>query len=264
MTNTINGDTRLFPIIGDPIRYARSPELLTASFAARGHDAVCIPALVPEAALADVMRALSLMQNVDGILVTMPHKFSVVAHCATTSDRTRLLGAVSVIRRNADGTWHGDMLDGQAFLKALRDAGAEPANARVLLVGAGGAGSAIALALMEAGVRELIIHDADEARARDLVRLLAPLGSGGARTGPPVPTGCDMVCNATSAGMASGDALPVAASLLQPAMFVGDVVAGHGTTPFLEAALSTGCRVAGGDQMVDAVQGMMVEFMLNH
>jgi shikimate 5-dehydrogenase len=59
---------------------------------------------------------------------------------------------VSVIRRSPDGTWHGDMLDGLAFVKAQKDHGAQPEGARVLLVGAGGAGSAIAIALLEAGV----------------------------------------------------------------------------------------------------------------
>ncbi len=59
---------------------------------------------------------------------------------------------MSVIRRNPDGTWHGDMLDGLAFVKAQIDHGAQPKGARVLLVGAGGAGSAIAIALLEAGV----------------------------------------------------------------------------------------------------------------
>ena len=259
MPMTVDGETRLFPIIGDPIRYVKSPQRLTAGFAARGHNAVCVPALVPEPALADVMRALALTRNVDGLLVTMPHKFKVAAHCATTSERTKLLGAVSVVRRNADGTWHGDMLDGLAFLKAQEDAGAKPAGARVLLFGAG---SAIAVALLEAGVREMVIHDIDKARAQHLMHVISALANGRARLGPPDPTGLDMVCNASSAGMNIGDEPPVAAGLLRPTMFVGDVIAGHGTTPLLQAAQAAGCKTANGDQMVEAVQEMMLDFLL--
>jgi len=85
----------------------------------------------------------------DGILVTMPHKFAAFAHCATTSERAKMLRVVSVIRRNPDATWHGDMLDGVAFVKAQTDHGAQPEGARALLVGAGGAGSAIAISLLE-------------------------------------------------------------------------------------------------------------------
>jgi shikimate dehydrogenase len=71
-----------------------------------------------------------------------------------------------------------------------------------------------------------------------------------------------MVCNATPMGMAAGDPLPVAANLLAPSMFVGDVIAGHGVTPLLQAARSAGCKTANGVQMVEAVQEMMLDFML--
>ena len=253
MPDHLSGATRLFPIIGDPIRYVESPGQLTRTFGARDHDAVCVPMQVPEAALDDVMRGLSAMPNVDGLLVTMPHKHAALGHCATTSERTTLLGAVSVLRRNDDGTWHGDMLDGLAFVKAQKDHGAQPGGARVLLLGSGGAGSAIAVALLDEGVQELIVHDVDETRAADLVELLSGHGYGAVTSGPPDPTDCDMVCNATPLGMNEGDPLPVDADLLTPSMFVGDVIAGHGLTPFLAAAEAAGCRTAGGGRMVEAV-----------
>ena len=132
------------------------------------------------------------------------------------------------------------------------------------MVGAGGAGSAIAIALLEAGVRELVIHDIDESRTAHLIELLADLGRGRVMTGPPDPTGCDMVCNATPMGMAAGDPLPVAANLLTPSMFVGDVIAGHGVTPLLQAARAAGCKTANGVQMVEAVREIMLDFMLGN
>jgi shikimate dehydrogenase len=262
MLEMLSGGTRLFPIIGDPVIYAKSPERLTRSFAARGHNGVCVPMQVPGGNLEGVMHGLSLIPNVDGLLVTMPHKFTAYAYCATSSDTSRLLKVVSVMRRNSDGSWHGDMLDGLAFVKAQKDEGAQPKRARVLLVGAGGAGSAIAIAMLASGVGELVIHDNNEARAAQLVELLSAAGDRRITAGPPDPTGCDMVCNATPMGMADEDPLPVAAELLEPSMFVGDVIAGHGETPFLRAARSKGCNTANGDQMVEAVQEMMLNFML--
>jgi shikimate dehydrogenase len=258
----LNAATRLFPIIGDPVKYTESPVRLTKSFAAGGHNAVCVPMQVPASALDDVMRGLSSTPNVDGVLVTMPHKRTAFGYCATSSERATLLGVVSVMRRNADGTWHGDMLDGLAFVKAQEDHGAEPAGARVLLLGAGGAGSAIAIALLDDGVQELIVHDVEAARAAELVKLLSGHGHAKVTTGPPDPTGCDMVSNATPLGMAEGDPLPVNADLLTSSMFVGDVIAGHGLTPFLAAAEAAGCRTANGGQMVEAVQELMVDFMV--
>ena len=257
-----SGETRLFPIIGDPIKYAESPVRLTSTLTERGHNGVCIPMQVGGKGLDAVMAGLTVTSNVDGILVTMPHKFTAFAHCATSSERSRLFGVVSVIRRNPDGTWHGDMLDGLAFVKAQRDHGARMEEARALLVGAGGAGSAIAAALLGAGVRELVVHDVDQARVTALLELLADPGEGRLTAGPPDPAGCDLVFNATPMGMADGDPLPVDPALLTSSMFVGDVIAGHGVTPFLRAAEAAGCKTANGGHMVEAVQDLMADFML--
>jgi shikimate dehydrogenase len=209
-----------------------------------------------------VMAGLTASSNVDGILVTMPHKFTAYAHCTTSSERARLLRVVSVARRNPDGTWHGDMLDGLAFVKAQQDHGAHVDGARALLVGAGGAGGAIAIALLEAGVRELVIHDAHQSRVAALLGLLAGIGARRVTAGPADPVGCDLVFNATPMGMEDGDPLPIDGALLTSSMFVGDVIAGHGVTPFLEAAQAAGCKTANGGHMVDAGLDLMADFML--
>lgn len=263
MLENLSGETQLFPLFGDPIIFVKSPQRLTRGFEARGYNGICIPMQVAEGDLEVVMRGLTATPNVKGLLVTMPHKTRTFGYCATNSDRAKLLGVVSVARRNADGTWHGDMLDGLAFVKAQIDEGAKPKGARALLVGAGAAGSAIAIALLEAGVSELIVSDSNDANTAKLLALLGELGKGRVRVGPPDPTGCDMVCNATPMGMAPEDPLPVPGHLLKSSMFVGDVIAGHGPTPLLKAAQEAGCKTANGVQMVEAVQEMMLDFMLN-
>ncbi|WP_144110610.1 shikimate dehydrogenase family protein [Paraburkholderia sp. BCC1886] len=263
MPEQLDGATRLFPIIGDPIGFVKSPQQLTRGFAARNFNGLCLPMQVGQADLEAVMRALGRTGNVDGLLVTMPHKSAAYAHCATASATAQRLECVSVMRRNADGTWHGDMLDGLAFVKAQTDRGAQMNNARALLVGAGAAGSAIAIALLDTGIRDLIIHDADEARAARLKKLASNAGHAHVRIGPADPEGCTLVFNATPMGLNDADPLPVAAELLEASMFVGDVIAGHGVTPLLMAAQSAGCGTANGVQMFDAVQQMMLDFMLD-
>ena len=262
MPDHLSGASRLFPIIGDPIKYVESPLRLTRTFGEHGYNGVCVPLQVLASDLDTVMAGLTASRNVDGILVTMPHKFTAFAHCATSSERAKMLGVVSVIRRNPDRTWHGDMLDGLAFVKAQKDHGAQPDGARVLLIGAGGAGSAIAIALLEEGVRELVVHDADESRVATLLDQLSDLGQARVSAGPPDPTDCDLVCNASPLGMEDDDPLPVDAATLNSSMFVGDVIAGHGVTPFLEAAQAAGGETANGDHMVEAAQDLMVDFML--
>ncbi len=264
MTEQLNGATRLFPIIGDPIMYAESPMRFTRTLQERNYDGACVPIHVPAEDLDRVMAGLTATLNVDGILITMPHKLAMLAFCATSSERARMLGAISVARRNPDRTWHGDMLDGMAFVKAQRDNGARLEGSRALLVGAGGAGRAIALALLEAGVGELIVYDEIASRVAVLLDLIAERGDDRVRAGPPDPTGCDLVFNATPMGMEEGDPLPVEAALLRPSMFVGDVIAGHGAAPLINAAREVGCDTANGTDMVDAVQDLMAEFMLEN
>jgi shikimate dehydrogenase len=255
------GATRLYPIIGDPIKYVESPTRLTRTLQERGHDAICIPMQVPRDDLNAVMAGLAATGNVDGILITMPHKFAAFEYCSTSSTTATLLKVVSIIRRNTDGSWHGDMLDGRAFVKAQIDHGAEPDGARALLLGAGGAGSAIAIALLEAGVRELVIHDPDETRTNALIDLITGVGQGQVKAGPANPTDFDLVCNATPLGMEDGDPLPVDATLLTGSMFVGDVIAGHGLTPLLAAAEAAGCKTSNGGHMVEAAQDVMADFL---
>jgi shikimate dehydrogenase len=141
MFTQLNGQTRLYPIIGEPIQFVESPVSLTRTLTERGHNGICIPMQVPAGALDVVMAGMTAVPNVDGILVTMPHKHSAFTHCATKSLRAARLGVVSVMRRNPDGTWHGDMLDGLAFVKAQKDHGARIEGARALLLGAGRRGA---------------------------------------------------------------------------------------------------------------------------
>jgi shikimate dehydrogenase len=250
----------LYPILGDPINFVKSPQRLTAKFAERGHNGVCVPMLVPDGTLSDLLRGLAPVSNVRGLLVTMPHKGAMFKHCATASETSKLLGVVSIVRRNEDGSWHGDMLDGISFVDAQKKARAKIEGARVLQIGAGAAGSAIAVALLDAWSRELVLHDVDAAKAEALVQLLAHRGR--INSGPPDPTGFDIVINTTPMGMHPDDPLPVSRELLTRSMFVGDVVAGHGETALLRAARAAGCRTADGSQMVDAGMDLMIGFLL--
>ena len=219
---------------------------------------------VADGKLQSVIDGLRLVRNVRGLLITMPHKNTMFAHCATASETSKLLGVVSIVRRNPDGSWHGDMLDGLSFVAAQRKQGAQLEGARVLQVGAGGVGSAIAIALLNTGVRELVLHDASKARLDDLARRLADGGRGRVIYGPPDPTGCDIVVNATPMGMSPHDPPPVPTHLLSSSMFVGDVVAGHGVTPLLKAAQALGCKTADGLQMVEAGVELMPDFLLGN
>lgn len=263
MTINLNGRTRLYPLLGDPVKYARSPDWLSEHMAKRGMNMISLPMEVPDGQLGIVMAGLAVTRNVDGLSLTMPHKSAGFDYCATVSETSRLLGVVSAIRRNADGSWHGHTTDGDAFVKAQMDNGAQIDGARVLVLGAGGAGSAIVISMLDAGAEAVMVHDADRSRALELVDLLQEKAGDRVGVGSNDPTGFDLVCNATPMGMEDGDPLPVDPALLRETMFVGDVIAGHGETALIKAAREAGCRTADGDAMVVAVLDVMCDFLVD-
>ena len=263
MFKQLSGSTRLFPIIGDPVAYAESPDRFSRTLAERDYEGLCVPMHVPADHLGAVIAGLSATNNVRGILVTMPHKLSALDYCASVSDRAHTLRAVSVMRRNSDQSWHGDMLDGLAFLRAQTKNGAQIHGQRALLIGAGAVGRAIALALLEAGIGSLLVYDQDKSRVSELIELTPTLSEHLIAAGSQDPSNCELVFNATPMGMNQDDQLPVDASLLTPSMFVGDVIAGHGVTSLIRTASDIGCHTANGHEMVEAVQSLMAAFMLN-
>jgi shikimate dehydrogenase len=154
------------------------------------------------------------------------------------------------------------MLDGIGMRDAIAAKGCDLAARQALLVGAGGAGSAIALDLLDAGVRALAIHDVDAARRDALVARLAPRFGARIGIGSDDPAGASLVVNATPMGMRPGDPLPVRHEGLAESTVVADAVTRPEVTPLLEAARAIGCATVTGVEMYEAELGRMVEFWL--
>lgn len=258
----LSGATRLYVIVGHPIAQARSPAGVSAGFAARGHDAVLVPSDVGADDLDAWFDGTSRIRNLDGIVVTVPHKLALFPRCASTSPRAGFLGAVNMMRRNADGTWHGDMSDGLSMLAALRAKGGDPRGKSALVIGAGGAGSAIAHALLEAGLARLGVFDSDALRQATLCRRLTGLGSATVKAAAPEARGYDLIINATPLGMRADDPSPLPVDGLRASMLVGDVVTLPEVPPFIAAARSRGCVTVTGSEMFDRVRDLVVDFML--
>lgn len=258
----LNGETRVVVIVGDPIAQVKSPAGVTREFIGRGRNALVVPIHVTPVDLDVFIQGISLARNCDGIIATVPHKFALSKHCKTLTERARLLGAVNVLRRNPDGSWHGDMFDGFAMLSAMCEAGCEPQDKPALLIGAGGAGSAIAFALLDAGVSELAIHDEEPDRRDFLITRLNAQHGGRARIGSSDPSDAMIIVNATPTGMREGDPYPVLVEKLTPDMFVADVITVPSITPMIEAARRLGCATQAGGGMFSVNQTVMVDFLL--
>ena len=257
----LDGETRVYYVVGDPIAQVKSPTGMTTAFQQNGLNAVCIPAHVAAEDLSDFFSALKSMRNVDGLMVTVPHKIAFSALCDRLSERARFLNAVNVVRREGD-LWVGDMFDGLAQVEALTRNGAQLAGKKVILAGAGGAGTAIAHALLQAGVAELAIHETDGQRRDQLIDRLSQLQLGRVYAGSSDPSGFDVVINATPLGMKPDDALPFDGGKLTPEMFVGDVVAHPPLTAWIRHAQACGCRTSAGGDMFACVRDLMAGFLM--
>lgn len=261
-TQAISGHTRLFAIVAEPIHHVKTPQEINALMAARGDNRVMVPLHVGPEQLAEAVQGLRAMRNLDGFVVTVPHKGAIVPLCDSLSPVAQLVGAVNVVRRQADGQLHGDMLDGVGFVTGLRRAAIEPAGMKVYLAGAGGAAQAIAFALAEAGVARLTIANRTRARAEQLVSRLASAFPGVTfAVGTADPAGHDLVVNATSMGLREGDDYPCDIQRLSPEQIVAEIIMQPEHTALLLAAAERGCRVHLGRPMLQCQVELMAAAM---
>lgn len=246
MASHITGTTRLYGLVGHPLAAAKSPQLFNRLFIEQQADAVCIPLEVKADDLSSFVVGARALNNLAGITVTMPHKQRMLALVDELHPTARQVGAINVIRCETDGRWVGAVFDGLGCVLGMQWEGYHPANKNVLLVGAGGAGRAIAFAVASAGARSLTISDVDEHRAEDLAKAVAAETGCITLSGPPDPHGYEIVINATPLGMNKNDPMPVDPERLEPGTLVVDIINSPESTPLCDAARKRGCRTRDG------------------
>jgi shikimate dehydrogenase len=204
------------------------------------------PELLPE-----LIRAARVM-GFAGLNITYPCKQSVIPLLDDLSDEARAIGAVNTVVR--DGRrWIGHNTDGSGWSWGFRRALPDADLSRVVLLGAGGAGSACADAVLRLGARQLAVFDQEHARAASLAdRLNRNFAGSRARAAADLgralqdATG---VIQATPVGMAAHPGMPLAESLLRPELWISEIVYVPLETPLLQAARRAGCRTVDGGHM---------------
>jgi shikimate dehydrogenase len=237
-------------VIGDPVEHSLSPLLHNTAFAALGIPWWSQAVRVPVGQAAPVLQSAR-QQGVRGCSVTMPHKEAVAAlvdHRTAVADR---LDAVNCVTFGDDGTV-GDNTDGAGLVASLRRGDRfDPSGARCLVLGAGGAARAVIAGLADAGAAEVVVVNRSSARAERAAALAGPRG----RVGEPAEvTGCGLVVNATSVGMAGtadrGPRYPLDPDLLVAGQVVVDLIYHPPVTPWLAAARDRGATVTNGVGML--------------
>jgi len=245
--------TSRLALFGQPVAHSLSPRI-HAAFGAQLNIAVDYRAIEAghaefPAALADFARAGGIGAN-----VTLPLKLDAFALCTSTSDRARRAGSVNTLILDGS-SWRGDSTDGAGLLRDLRQRhGFDPTGRRVLLLGAGGAARAVAAALIEVGVHDLMIVNRTRVRTMELTRSLASdcVFSCDLAKVELLDDQYDLVINATSIGH-GGTTVALPPRLLARDALCYDLSYGRIAQPFIDWA-----RAAGAANVCDGI-GMLVE-----
>jgi shikimate dehydrogenase len=262
----MNNETRLYGVIGDPIRHTRSPLMQNCAFQVSGINAVYAAFHVKPEQLGDAMAGLRAF-GIGGLNVTIPHKVEVMNHLDEIDESAQAIGAVNTIV-NRDGRLIGYNTDGIGYVRSLKEE-AEPqlAGKRIVVLGAGGASRGIVWALAREHPEAIWIANRTHEKAQALADSLGGfrrLADDGAADHPVGEKGtviraiawealrevcreADVVINTTSVGMAPDvDATPIDAAWLRPDAVASDLIYNPLKTRFLQEAEQRGCRIHGG------------------
>ena len=257
----ITGRGKVIGHLGYPTESFKAPMIYNPWFDANGIDAVVVPLGVTPAQFPTFMPALMRTSTLHGLLITMPHKVSVLDLVDEITPTARIAGAANAVLKRPDGSLLADMFDGAGFVRGVERKGKAIAGAHVLVSGSGGVGSAIAASLAAAGPARLMLFDMNPASADALAaRLHQHYPALDVATGSPDPAGFDLVVNATPLGMKAGDPLPFDIDRIAPDAFVGEVVMKSEFTPFLRAAQDKGCGIQVGTDMLFEMIPAYLEF----
>lgn len=248
IVSTHKADTYL--MIGSPITQVKSPAFFNQHFREHGIDAEMLPLDLSRNQLGPFFDAIRNTGAIQGCIVTVPYKHVSYQFMDIVSERARILQSINVVRA-AGGQLSGDIVDGLGFINALRNHPFEVKKKRIALVGAGAAGSAIALALSDAGASQITIKEKDENRYSIVQGIFKNAKSSCALSSNLEDlSGFDLAVNATPVGMKLEDELPFPLDGLAPDTLVAEIVTKPHLTPWLRAAMHVGCPVLYGEEMV--------------
>lgn len=257
----VSGRSRLYGIVGHPIEQVRSPEMFTAEFVARGHEGILLPFHVLPDDFDTVVPALMRMPNLDGLIFTIPFKQRAMALAQHVGNNASIVGAINALARNANGGWNGEIFDGLGCIEGHRRRGISFSGKRVMLIGIGGAGSAIAVAIAHEKPAMMRLFDLDTKRVEELAQRIRQLDpSIEVVIGKPITEGIDNLLNASPVGMLDDKRMPISAEALPKSLTVFDAIVKPETTSLLALAEACGCTTVRGREMMRGQISRMTDY----
>lgn len=272
MLSTINGQTDVYLILGDPVEQVRAPESFNLIFAKLGMNAVMVPVQVPAERVQAFVRAVFSTGNIKGLLLTIPHKSLVMDMLDECSTLGSLAGAVNAIRCDAKGRLVGDLFDGEGLVQSLNGFGIAYTGKRVLMLGAGGGAAAIAASLVSAASKvsvgpaaEVALYDLTPNKAETLAKRLAMATTARViAVDSPDPASFDVVINATPVGLKASDPMACDVSRMAPHAALVDILMKNQPSPVVRAARERGLVAQPGFEMLIQQSSLYLDFFGLH
>jgi len=247
----VNGKTRVYGIVGDPIEQVRSPEMVTWEMQKRDHNAVLIPMHIARDEFDSVMPHIMRMRNLDGLIFTIPFKAQAIALAKTLGPQASQIGAINALKKHSNGAWSGEIFDGIGCVEAFKQRGITLQDKRLQLIGLGGAGSAICVALAYEKPKLLRLFDINAQTTERMAKMVNTISPQTVvEVGLPLAEGIDILLNASPVGMLSDARLPLAVEQFKKELIVFDAIVMPENTPLLSLAQDCGCQVVRGREMM--------------
>jgi shikimate dehydrogenase len=257
----ISGRTRIYGIVGHPIEQVRSPEMFTASFKSRAADAIMLPFHVLPDDFDRTVPALMSMPNLGGLIFTIPYKQKALLLADEIGSNAKIVGAINALARKKSGGWKAEIFDGIGCVQAFRNRGFSFAGKRIMLMGAGGAGSAIGVAVAHESPLSIHLYDPDVDRALDLIRKIQLVDpSIQVERTEPNCQGIDILMNASPVGMLDDQRSPIILDHQVSELIVFDAIVKPEKTPLLCQAEALGCLTVRGREMMLGQIKTMTDF----
>ena len=249
----VTGKTKLVGLFGYPVKHTASPAFHNAAFEALELDWIYLPLEVRPDQLRQAVEGITALGFV-GVNCTIPHKQAVMEFMDEISEEAEMIGAVNTVHITDKGL-KGYNTDGIGFIRSLRELEPSGVNGkRLFLMGAGGAGRAIAVQSVIENASAVMICDKDEERAKELEKHIgSKIGRKSTEFVPFDDKGiaeaaksADIFVDATPLGMHEGDPVSIDAEWLRSGTLVMDLVYKPAETSLLKAAADQGCRTLNG------------------
>ena len=257
----IDGKTKVFGVIADPIEHVKATEIYNNRWLFKDKNYVMVPIHVLPSNLDKVLKGLKSTANFHGLCVTIPHKIELAKLCNVLMPNAQRIGAVNVAYFNKKRELIGENFDGEGFVSGLQAKGFSVKGKKIFISGAGGAARGIAFAMAKYNASLIVISNRTKDKAVMLSDSIKSWYPGFSVKVSNETTDCEILINTTSLGLNNDDKLPFELDDQPSGALVADIIMQPELTKLLRLAQSKNLKVHFGKHMLNYQADLMEKFL---